>query len=42
LTVGYAPSQRHVYACGDALVSFQFTHYAGWHAGERAEEYAAD
>jgi pyruvate/2-oxoglutarate dehydrogenase complex dihydrolipoamide dehydrogenase (E3) component len=25
-------SQKHIYACGDALGSFQFTHYAGWQA----------
>jgi pyruvate/2-oxoglutarate dehydrogenase complex dihydrolipoamide dehydrogenase (E3) component len=25
-------TQKHIYACGDALGSFQFTHYAGWQA----------
>jgi pyruvate/2-oxoglutarate dehydrogenase complex dihydrolipoamide dehydrogenase (E3) component len=25
-------SQPHIYACGDAVGSFQFTHYAGWQA----------
>jgi pyruvate/2-oxoglutarate dehydrogenase complex dihydrolipoamide dehydrogenase (E3) component len=25
-------SQPHIYACGDALGRFQFTHYAGWQA----------
>jgi pyruvate/2-oxoglutarate dehydrogenase complex dihydrolipoamide dehydrogenase (E3) component len=25
-------SQKHIYACGDAVGSFQFTHYAGWQA----------
>jgi pyruvate/2-oxoglutarate dehydrogenase complex dihydrolipoamide dehydrogenase (E3) component len=25
-------SQPHIYACGDALGSFQFTHYAAWQA----------
>src|SRR5262249_16841540 len=24
--------QKHIYACGDAIGSFQFTHYAGWQA----------
>ncbi|MBI4318603.1 MAG: FAD-dependent oxidoreductase [Chloroflexi bacterium] len=23
-------SQRHIYACGDVIGSFQFSHYAGW------------
>jgi pyruvate/2-oxoglutarate dehydrogenase complex dihydrolipoamide dehydrogenase (E3) component len=25
-------SQRHIYACGDVLGTFQFTHYAAWQA----------
>ena len=25
-------TQKHIYACGDAIGSFQFTHYAGWQA----------
>lgn len=25
-------SQAHIYACGDAIGSFQFTHYASWQA----------
>jgi pyruvate/2-oxoglutarate dehydrogenase complex dihydrolipoamide dehydrogenase (E3) component len=25
-------SQKHIYACGDAIGSFQFTHYASWQA----------
>jgi pyruvate/2-oxoglutarate dehydrogenase complex dihydrolipoamide dehydrogenase (E3) component len=25
-------SQKHIYACGDMLGSFQFTHYAAWQA----------
>ena len=25
-------TQKHIYACGDALGSFQFTHYASWQA----------
>jgi len=29
-------SQRHIYAAGDCLGSFQFTHYAGWQAAMAA------
>jgi pyruvate/2-oxoglutarate dehydrogenase complex dihydrolipoamide dehydrogenase (E3) component len=25
-------SQKHIYACGDVIGSFQFTHYAAWQA----------
>jgi len=25
-------SQKHVFACGDVIGSFQFTHYAAWQA----------
>ena len=25
-------SQKHIYACGDVIGGFQFTHYAAWQA----------